>query len=77
MGGGRGPAAVASPAPLGGVVQAAPAGIFTAFAGAYDYLLTGTRDGGADNAFVALDPADGSELAASLRQPAPTPTGWA
>jgi hypothetical protein len=51
----------ASPAVLGGVVQAAPAGIFTAFTGAYDYLLAGTRDAGADNALVALDPADGSE----------------
>ena len=28
----------------GKVVQAAPAGIFTAFGGAYDYLLVGTRD---------------------------------
>jgi hypothetical protein len=51
----------ASPALLGGVVQAAPAGIFTAFTGAYDYLLAGTRDAGADNAFLALDPDDGSE----------------
>ena len=51
----------ASPALLGAVVQAAPAGIFTAFTGAYDYLLAGTRDAGADNAFVALDPVDGSE----------------
>jgi hypothetical protein len=50
-----------APAPLGGVVQAAPAGVFTAFSGAFDYLLAGTRDALADNAFVALDPADGSE----------------
>jgi PQQ-like domain len=51
----------AGPAPLGGVVQAAPAGIFTAFGGTLDDLLAGTRDAGADNAFVALDPASGSE----------------
>ena len=47
---------------IGGVVQAAPAGIFTAFGGAFDYVLVGTRDGGADNKFVALDPADGNVL---------------
>jgi uncharacterized repeat protein (TIGR01451 family) len=44
---------------VGTVVQAAPAGIFTAFGGAYDYLLVGTRDPAADNALVALDPATG------------------
>ncbi len=47
---------------VGAVVQAAPAGIFTAFGGAYDYLLVGTRDTAADNALVALDPATGGLL---------------
>jgi uncharacterized repeat protein (TIGR01451 family) len=47
---------------MGAPLQAAPAGIFTAFGGAYDYLLVGTRDAGADNRFVALDPASGAEL---------------
>jgi N-acetylneuraminic acid mutarotase len=41
-------------------VQAAPAGIFSAFGGTYDYLLVGTRQ--ADNALVALDPLSGAEL---------------
>jgi hypothetical protein len=50
----------ASPAILGPVVQAAPAGIFTAFGGAFDYVLGGTRDASGDNAFVALNPTDGS-----------------
>ena len=45
------------------VVQAAPAGIFTAFGGAYDYLLVGTRDATADNVFVALDPETRAVLA--------------
>jgi uncharacterized repeat protein (TIGR01451 family) len=47
----------------GKVVQAAPAGIFTAFGGAYSYLLVGTRDATADNVFAALDPATGAVLA--------------
>lgn len=51
------------PAALGGRVQAAPAGLFTAYGGAFNYLLVGTREGSADNAFKALDPADGSVLA--------------
>jgi hypothetical protein len=52
------------PAPVAATaVQAAPAGIFTAFGGAYDYLLVGTRDDLADNALVALDPATGAEIA--------------
>ena len=49
-----------APAPAGGLVQAAPAGLFTAFFGAHDYLLVGTRVAGADNVFRAFDPADGS-----------------
>jgi uncharacterized repeat protein (TIGR01451 family) len=48
---------------IGKGLQAAPAGIFTAFGGAYDYLLVGTRDGSTDNVFAALDPADGNVLA--------------
>jgi uncharacterized repeat protein (TIGR01451 family) len=47
----------------GKVVQAAPAGIFQAFLGGYDYLLVGTRDGSADNEFAALDPFTGALLA--------------
>jgi hypothetical protein len=41
-------------------VQAAPAGMFTAFGGTYDYLLVGTRE--ADNEFVALNPMTGAEI---------------
>ena len=44
---------------LGAVVQGAPAGIFTGFLGAYDYLLVGTRDAAADNVLAALDPDTG------------------
>ena len=47
----------------GKVVQAAPAGIFTAFGGAYSYLLVGTRDTAGDNVFAAIDPASGAVLA--------------
>jgi outer membrane protein assembly factor BamB len=46
--------------PLGAVVQAAPAGIFTGFGGLYSYVLVGTRSSGQDNVFYALDPADGT-----------------
>ncbi|MCG6921990.1 MAG: DUF11 domain-containing protein, partial [Acidobacteria bacterium] len=45
-----------APIPIGGMVQAAPAGIFTAWGGAQNYLLVGTRDDGAENLFVALNP---------------------
>jgi hypothetical protein len=51
-----------APAPAGGLVQGAPAGLFTDFTGAFDYLLVGTREAGADNVFRAFDPADGSVL---------------
>jgi outer membrane protein assembly factor BamB len=45
------------PAPLGGSPgQAAPAGIFIAFGGGYDYILVGTRDTGADNLFFTFTP---------------------
>jgi hypothetical protein len=40
----------------GKVVQAAPAGVFQAFTGDYDYLLVGTREDGVDNVFAAIDP---------------------
>ena len=36
--------------------------MFTAFGGARDALFVGTRDAGADNALVALDPGDGTEI---------------
>jgi outer membrane protein assembly factor BamB len=44
------------PTSIAGMVQAAPAGIFSAFGGGYNYLLVGTRDDGADNKLVALNP---------------------
>ena len=47
---------------IGPMVQAAPAGIFSAFNGAtLDFILVGTRDGTDPNAFVALDPYSGVE----------------
>ena len=49
-----------APAPAGGLVQAAPAGLFGDFTGAFDYLLVGTRVAGGDNVFKAFDPTDGS-----------------
>ena len=49
--------------PIGPMVQAAPAGIFSAFNGAtLDYILVGTRDSAGPNAFVALDPYTGVEI---------------
>lgn len=45
-----------TPAPA----QAAPAGIFTAFGGAYDYVLVGTHASTNANRFYALDPANGT-----------------
>jgi uncharacterized repeat protein (TIGR01451 family) len=47
----------------GKVLQAAPAGLFTGYGGAYDYLLVGTRDSAADNVFAALDAGTGTVLA--------------
>jgi uncharacterized repeat protein (TIGR01451 family) len=48
-------------AQLGEMVQAAPAGMFTAFpGGAYDYLFVGTRSSSSANAFVTLAVPDGS-----------------
>jgi outer membrane protein assembly factor BamB len=40
--------------------QAAPAGIFTAFGGAWSYVLVGTRENSTNNRFYALDPANGN-----------------
>jgi outer membrane protein assembly factor BamB len=48
--------------PLGQPVQAGPAGIFTAYGGAIDAILLGTRDSGAPNAFHALDPSSLNSL---------------
>ena len=48
------------------VVQAAPAGLFTAFGGAFDYLLVGTREAGADNVLQGARPRQ--------RQPARRPS---
>jgi outer membrane protein assembly factor BamB len=39
---------------LGNAVQAAPSGIFTAFGGAFDYILVGTRNSSGGNLFYAL-----------------------
>ncbi len=46
---------------VGAMVQAAPAGIFSAFGGTVNYVLAGTRDSTGPNAFIALDPATGFE----------------
>jgi outer membrane protein assembly factor BamB len=50
--------------PLAGPIpgQAAPAGIFAAFGGAWDYLLVGTRDASNPNYFYALSPLTGAVL---------------
>jgi outer membrane protein assembly factor BamB len=45
---------------LGAMVQASPSGMFTAFGGAFDFILVGSRDSAADNAFYALDAATGA-----------------
>jgi hypothetical protein len=44
-----------------GRAQGAPAGIFTAFGGKWDYILVGTS-AGANNRFYALDPATGAVI---------------
>ncbi len=48
-----------APTPIGPMVQAAPAGIFTGFLGDFDQLVVGTRDAVNPNAFVALNPFTG------------------
>jgi outer membrane protein assembly factor BamB len=50
--------------PLAGPIpgQAAPAGIFVAFGGTWDYLLVGTRDASNPNYFYALSPLTGAVL---------------
>jgi YD repeat-containing protein len=49
---------------LGDAIQAATAGIFRAFGGAYDYLLVGTRNSAGGNTFYALNPVDGTLVGA-------------
>jgi outer membrane protein assembly factor BamB len=44
-----------------GAAQGAPAGIFTAFGGAFDYILAGTSAGGGDRLY-ALDPFTGAVI---------------
>jgi outer membrane protein assembly factor BamB len=46
---------------IGTAGGAAPAGIFTAFGGAWDYLLVGTAEAD-DNRFYALDPVSGAVI---------------
>jgi outer membrane protein assembly factor BamB len=48
------------------MVQAAPAGIFQQFGGAYDYILIGTRNSAADNKFYALRVSDGVPVGAAF-----------
>jgi outer membrane protein assembly factor BamB len=57
---------------LGDVIQAATAGIFRAFGGAYDYLLVGTRNSAGGNTFYALNPVDGTVVGAPFDN-----GGWA
>ena len=45
---------------LGAIIQGAPAGIFTAFGGAYDLILVGTRNGAGASDFHGLNLADGT-----------------
>ena len=49
-----------APAAVGGLVQAAPAGEFSALGATFNYLLVGTRVAGADNVFRAINPGNGS-----------------
>ncbi|MFI4941870.1 MAG: FG-GAP repeat domain-containing protein, partial [Burkholderiales bacterium] len=53
----------------------APGGIFTAFGGALDALLVGTRNGGGNNELHALKLADGTPLASYAPGSAPGPIG--
>jgi outer membrane protein assembly factor BamB len=46
--------------PLGAPTGAGPAGIFTAYGGAYDYILLGNRKSGGGSAFFALDRTTGA-----------------
>ncbi len=46
----------------GGMVQAAPGGIFGEFGGTLDYVLVGTRNSTSPNAYVALDPVTGAPI---------------
>ena len=51
---------VGGPTMVGSMLQAAPAGIFTAFGSTLNYLLLGTRDSSGPNVFVALNPISGA-----------------
>jgi outer membrane protein assembly factor BamB len=44
-----------------GLVQGSPAGMFTAFYGAYDLIFAGSRVAGAGNSIYAINPSDGSD----------------
>jgi hypothetical protein len=46
--------------PLGAPVQAGPGGIFTAYGGAFDFILLGNRNSVGASAFFALDPSTGN-----------------
>jgi len=50
-------------APLGDMIQAGPAGMFTRFGGLVDYVFVGTRNSVGPNVFYALNAADGSVAA--------------
>lgn len=51
-------------ATLPGPLQGAPSGLFTAYLGAFNYLIVGTRITSGDNAIVALDPTTGATIGA-------------
>ncbi len=55
-----GPADDGASAYLGAMVQASPSGMFTAFGGAYDLILVGTRNGSGASAFHGIHLADGT-----------------
>ena len=46
---------------IGSVAGAAPAGVFVAYGGAWDYILVGTRQA-SNNRFYALDPGNGAVI---------------
>ena len=47
-------------APVGNMLTASPAGIFSAYGAPFDFLVIGTRDSTPPNVFRGLDPFDGS-----------------
>ena len=52
--------AVWSSPDLGAIIQGSPVGIYTAFGGAYDLVMAGTRNSAAPAAFFGLNLADGT-----------------